>query len=81
MPSYTQLEAIAALFNDFTIDDKALLVELMGLLPAFCQGCNCTLGSPYCHPLPRSVTTPEEEPQLREICPEPCPYDDEEDDD
>ena len=70
MKSNKELEALAEPLKALTIDEKGLLVQMIGLLPAYCPGCNCTLGSPYCHPLPESITF-ENDPQMQEECPTP----------
>lgn len=73
MKSDADLEALAAPLQDLSIDEKALLVQILGLWPAYCPGCLCTLGSPYCHPISTSILSEEDEPQLQMVCPAPCP--------
>jgi hypothetical protein len=73
--SLSRLDYLADTLSDLSFDEKIQLVSELGLYAAYCPGCNCTLGSPECHPLP--------EINADEIqntgCPTPCPIDAEED--
>ncbi len=57
--------------QDLNFHEKIVLVELLGLVPAYCTECWCTLGSPVCHPLPESITA-DNDPQTTG-CPSLCP--------
>lgn len=71
MRSVEALEALAfPLRVRLTFEEKVILAELIGLVPAYCTECNCTLGSPVCHPLPQIVDN-DNDPQTTG-CPSPC---------
>jgi hypothetical protein len=55
-----------------SFSEREQIVHILGLYPAFCPDCLCTIGSPECHPLPESIMVGDE-PQKQEECPAPGP--------
>jgi hypothetical protein len=74
VPSQDRITHLAAPFKAWSLDDRIALVEELGLFAAYCPGCNCTLGSPYCHPLPEVNADRVQE----DGCPSRCLYREEE---
>lgn len=70
--SYEDLEGLAAPLLKLSFSEREQIVHILGLWPAYCPDCLCTVGSPECHPMPRSISLGDE-PQEQEECPAPCP--------
>lgn len=74
LPTTARFQELVAEIETWPFADRENLVGQIGLMPGYCPGCNCTLGSPACHAMPTDPCY-----ASNDECPAPCPAEVDED--